>query len=384
MTTRLRVALDALPLQVRSAGVAAYVRELTRALAALDAAPELQLFGLSWPAPPPHDAEGRAWPGGVNVVASPRYPLVMGAPVAALPRLVDCAAVLGAIDVFHATAYAVPRARHTPVVLTVHDLTLLRAPELGTPALCRSVRRAAALVGEARLVIADSEATRRDLLAFTGVRAESTRVVPLGVGGAFRPQPPEAARAHVAAHLGVADRFLLHVGTLEPRKNLPFLIDACARLWRDGRLTHRLVLAGAPGWGAAAVTEAIERHAAERFVIRLGQVAAADLPILYAAADGVVVPSRDEGFGLSLLEGMACGTPVVAADAGALPEVAGDAALVVDPADADAWADAIARVLADQDLAARLRTAGPARAAQFTWARCARETLAVYEEAVRT
>ncbi len=383
MTTRLRVALDALPLQVRSAGIAAYVRELTRALAALDPAPDVRLFGLSWPAPPPRETDGRAWPAGVGVVTSPRYPLVMGTPIAGLPRLVDCAAVLGSIDVFHATAYAVPRARRTPVVLTVHDLTLLRFPELGTPALRRSVQRAAALVGEARLIIADSQATRRDLLALTCARADAIRVVPLGVNGAFHPQPPDAARASVAARLGVTDRYLLHVGTIEPRKNLPLLIDACARLWRGGRLAHRLVLAGASGWGAAAVANAIERHAAQPFVIQLGRVADADLPALYAAAEAVVVPSRNEGFGLPLLEAMACGAPVIAADAGALPEVAGDAALLVDPTDAAAWSETIGRLAADPELAARLRTGGPIRAAAFTWERCARETYAVYEEARR-
>ena len=379
MTAPLRVALDALPLQVRSAGIAAYVRELTRALAALDASAALRLFGMSWPAPRPADADGRAWPAGVDVVTSPTYPLVMG--FGALPRLLACESAVGDIDVFHATAYAIPRARRVPVVVTVHDLTLLRHPELGTPALRRSVQRGAARIGDARLVIADSHATRGDLLALTAARAEAIRVVPLGVGAAFRPQPADAARAQVAARFDVAEPYLLHVGTLEPRKNLPLLIDACARLRRAGRLAHRLVLAGAPGWGAAAVAEAIARHGAESFVVRLGRVDDADLPSLYAGAAAVVVPSRNEGFGLPLLEAMACGAPALAAAAGALPEVAGDAALLIDPSEPDAWADAIARVLSDPDLAARLRAAGPVRAAPFTWTRCARETLTVYEEA---
>jgi glycosyltransferase involved in cell wall biosynthesis len=206
--------------------------------------------------------------------------------------------------------------------------------------------------------------------------------VPLGVSDGFQPLPRDRARSLVAGHHGLAQPYLLHLGTLEPRKNLPLLIDACAPLWHGGSLTHRLVLAGAPGWGAAAVEQAIARHGVARWVVRPGTVPDSHLPALYRAADAVLLPSLGEGFGLPLLEAMACGVPVIAADAGALPEVAGDAGLLVDPRDPPAWAAAIARLLADQDLAARLRLAGPARAAEFTWERCARETLAVYREAV--
>jgi len=378
MATPLRIALDGLPLQVRSAGVASYVRGLVGGLAALDADLELRLVGLPWPAPAPRDA---GWPAGVRAAPALGYPLAMGTPLP-LPRLLSAEAAFGDADLFHATAYAMPRARRTPVVLTVHDLTLLRLPEVGTAALRRSVRRAAAEAGAARLVIADSEATRRDLIELAGVAPAAIRVVPLGVGAEFRPQPVAAARAAVTTRFGLTEPYLLHLGTVEPRKNLPLLVEACARLWREGRLTHRLVLAGPPGWGSAALEASIARHGVGDRVRRLGRVADAERPALYGAADAVLIPSVYEGFGLPLLEAMACGAPAVASDAGALPEVAGDAALLLDPRDAQAWAEAIAALLGDPALAARLRTAGPPRAAAFTWARCARETLAVYREAV--
>lgn len=361
MATPLRIGIDALPLQVRSAGVARYVRALLDGLRGR-AGVAIRPFGLPrpWPAPEAGGAAG-----------SPLYPLVMGI---GLPRLAPLEAALAEVDVFHATAYAMPRRRRVPVVLTVHDLTLLRAPELGTPALRRSVRRAAARAAEARLVIADSEATRRDLIELAALPAARIRVVPLGVDAAFRPVAPPPGRRPAP--------YLLHVGTIEPRKNLPRLIEACAPLWRGGALRQRLVLAGAPGWGSAAVEAAIARHGAGDWVVRLGRVADADLPALYAGADAVLVPSLYEGFGLPLLEALACGAPVIAAAAGALPEVAGDAALLVDPRDAGAWGAAITHLLSDPDLAARLRAAGPRRAAPFTWTRCAEQTLAVYREAL--
>lgn len=369
-----RIAIDGWPLQARSAGVAVYVGELVRALAAVAPTIEWTLFGAAAaPAAAPIGAARwrRAW----------RYPLVMGVPPG-VPRLATLEAVLGAVDCFHATAYAVPRARRVPVVLTVHDLTLLRHPELGTPALRRTVGAVARHAAEARLVIADSRATADDLIALCGVPAARIRVVPLGVAAAFQPLPRDAARAHVARRFGLDAPYLLHVGTLEPRKNLPRLIAACAGLWRGGALTQRLVLAGADGWGTAAVARAIAAAGTAARVTRLGRVDAADLPALYAAADALVFPSLYEGFGLPVLEAMACATPVLTSRAGALPEVAGDAALLVDPGDHAALADAVRRIAGDRDLRARLAAAGPPRAAAFTWARTAQETLAVYREAM--
>ncbi|MFN8641670.1 MAG: glycosyltransferase family 1 protein [Candidatus Binatia bacterium] len=306
-----RIALDGWPLQVRSAGVAVYVAELVRALAA--AAPTVDWTLLGWrglAVPPAPDGARwrRAW----------RYPLVMGVPPG-VPRLAGVETLIDDADAFHATAYALPRARRTPLVLTVHDLALLRYPGLGTPALRRTLAAVSRRAAEARLVIADSRATADDVVALCGVPAARVRVVPLGVAPAFAPQPEASARAHVARRFGLDAPYLLHVGTLEPRKNLPRLIAACAALWRGGALAQPLVLAGADGWGADAVARAVAEIRGARRVIRLGRVAAVDLPPLYAAADALLFPSLYEGFGLPALEAMACGTPVLAGRAGALP-----------------------------------------------------------------
>jgi glycosyltransferase involved in cell wall biosynthesis len=375
-----RVGLDALPLQVRSGGVATYTRALVHALAEVRPPLEMVLFGL--PRPLPAGDGDSAWPATVHQRRSPRYPLVLGQPGGCIPRLLRLEQVLPDLDCFHATAYAVPRTRRTPVVLTVHDLTLLRAPELGTAALRRTVRGVAAAARSARRVIADSETTRHDLVVRCGVAAARIRVVPLGVGQAFRPQPIAAAQAQVATRLGIDRPYLLHVGTLEPRKNLPALVRAWSALRAARADAPLLVLAGTPGWGAAAVAQAVAASAAPGDVRLLGRVGDADLPALYAAAEALVFPSLYEGFGLPLLEAMACGTPVIASRGGALPEVAGDAALLVDATDAGALAAAIARVVDDGALRAHLRASGLERARAFTWTACAAATLAVYEEAV--
>ncbi|MFN8642850.1 MAG: glycosyltransferase [Candidatus Binatia bacterium] len=336
---------------------------------------------MPWPAPLPRDADGRAWPTNVGVVTSPRYPLVMGTPFAA-PRLLACESVLGAVDVFHGTAYALPRTRRAATVLTVHDLTLLRFPELGTPALRRSVQLAAARAGEARLVIADSQATRRDLIALAGVRAQAIRAVPLGVDAAFRPMPAAAARTQVAARLGIGEPYLLHVGTLEPRKNLPLLIDAApplarracrasagarqsAGLGRDGGGGRDRPPRGrAPGDPPRTRRRRRPAGPLRRCRCRAGPVAQRGLR-----------PAAARGAGLRR---------------------AGDRRRRRRPARGrrrrrvarrpDRRRGLVGRDrprFADAGLAARLlRAAGPPRAAQFTWQRCARETLAVYEEAV--
>lgn len=379
------IALDGLPLQVRSAGIGQYTAALVGAMARRRPDLRFVLFGMTELA----RIGVRAAPGAAPLSMAPNirwrrstvYPLVTGYPLP-LPRLVPLRPVLGRVDLYHATNYAAPRTAGVPLVVTVHDLTLLREPALGTPALRRLVARAAQAARTARRVIADSEATRRDVLELLGLPPDRVHAVPLGCDPRFTPGERAEAREVVARAFGIDAPFVLHVGTIEPRKNLDRLIAAFGRARDAERLPHRLVLAGAPGWGIAPVQAAIARERLGAVVQLTGAVSADQLLALYRAADLFVFPSRYEGFGLPALEAMACGAPVVAASTGALPEVVGEAALSVDPRDTDALAAAIARALTDADLRARLRVAGPERAARFSWERCAAETLAVYEEAL--
>jgi glycosyltransferase involved in cell wall biosynthesis len=373
-----RVVLDGLPLQVRSAGIAVYTDQLVRSLAALRPDVELVLLGLRGLA---RAALDETWPPNVRRLDSIAYPLVMGYPPINVPRLLTLERIAGAADLFHATNYACPRAERTPMVVTVHDLTLLRRPELGTPALRRLVGRVRDSARAARLVIADSESTRRDLVELAGVDSGKVRVVALAPDPGLGPMDAATARERVQRSFAIAGPYLLHVGTIEPRKNLPVLIRAYARLRRERGIGHALVLAGGLGWGHREPLDLIGELGLAEHVRVPGRVSADDLRALYGAADLFVSPSLYEGFGLTLLEAMASGVPAVAASAGSLPEVAGAAAVLVEPRDEQALADAIARVLGDPALADAMRARGRARARLFSWERCGRETLQVYEEA---
>ncbi|MFN8535182.1 MAG: glycosyltransferase family 1 protein [Dehalococcoidia bacterium] len=282
-------------------------------------------------------------------------------------------------DLLHVPGFDAPVRPPCPVVLTVHDLIGAIFPE-NLPLVSRLywARWLPFTLRFAQAIVADSEATRRDILRLTKVGAPIT-VVPLGVDPSFAPADPQSVSA-LRARYGLSGPFLLYVGTLEPRKGIDTLVDALALL--EGRLP--LVLAGQRGWYWDRVASRIARHGLADRVVRLDYVPDADLPALYSAAEVFVYPSRYEGFGLPVLEAMACGAPVVTTTAASLPEVAGEAAVLAAPDDAATLAASIARLLDDRTLAAALAGRGQARAATFTWERTARATLAVYEAVLRS
>lgn len=382
-----RVVLDGLPLQVRSAGIATYTAGLVRTVAALAPDVEFVLLGMLPAGLKILRAQAAAEqllldrPANLRHWGSLLFPFVMGYPAPGA-RLLALESVVGKCDVFHGTNYALPRGCRARRVVTIHDLALLRSPQLGTDALSRFVRRTARSAAEADGIIADSESTRRDLIELLGLPAQKLRVIYPGFDPAFQVLPEEAARDRVCQRFGLSGPYILHVGTLEPRKNLEMLVKAYARLRRERQIPHRLVLVGARGWKYESLFHCIDRLDSPDAVCYLGPVPASDLPALYNAAELFVYPSLYEGFGLPPLEALACGTPVVTSNISSLPEVVGDAACLVDPSDEPGLASAIAGILGDAELRRRMRERGLAQARRFSWERCARETLALYRELV--
>jgi glycosyltransferase involved in cell wall biosynthesis len=259
-------------------------------------------------------------------------------------------------------------------VVTFHDAAGARVP--GAAARTRlALRLGLRAIRRAARVIADSDAARRDFLELVDYPPERVRVVHLGVDRAFG---PSADGAECRRRYALDDGYLLHVGHTQPYMNVEGALGALARLVRECGVDARLVKVGTPFTGEQQAL--IDRLGVRGRVAHLGRVPAADLPAIYAGAGVLLYPARHAGFGLPPLEAMACGTPVVASERGALPEILGDAALTADPEDHAAIARHAARLLTDPALRARQRARGLERAGHYDWARTAARTLAVYRE----
>jgi glycosyltransferase involved in cell wall biosynthesis len=282
------------------------------------------------------------------------------------------------IDVFHGPDARIPRLGKVPLVATVHDVFSLDSEEWADEGFREKKKKVYAdLAARARFLLFVSSHSRDRFLAHIPVEAERVRVVPEGVDASFG-KIDAASAAAARVRLGVPPEYLLFVGQLAARKNAVRVLEAVARL---PATAPPLVLAGPRKHGWEEVRDAYHRLGLGPRAQFLGHVAEGDLAPLYAGARALVFPSLDEGFGLPVLEAFACGTPVLASTAGALPETAGGGALLVDPLSVDAIADGLSRILGDEALRAGLVAKGRARAAELSWDETARRTLAVYKEA---
>jgi glycosyltransferase involved in cell wall biosynthesis len=290
------------------------------------------------------------------------------------------ARLLGRCDLLHGLAFALPLAWTGRAVVTVLDLSFLRHPRAFnrgnrlylTVSTILAVRRA-------DRVLTISEHGRREVIQLLGASQDRVTATYCAADEQFRPLPAAEVEAF-RRRRGLPDPFILYLGTLEPRKNVVTLLHAYARLRGEWQRAPKLVLAGSPGWLYEEVFSTIERLGLRDHVRLPGFVTADEQPLWYNAAAVFAYPSLYEGFGLPPLEAMACGIPVVASDASSLPEVVGEAGLLVPPRDDVALAASLRRVLGDDALASHLRRAGLERAAQFSWRRMALETLRCYDE----
>lgn len=290
-----------------------------------------------------------------------------------------------AARLLHVPYFAPPLVAHAPVIATIHDLIQLVYPAYAGSLAVRLYNRLVALgARRCAALLADSEASRRDILRLLHVPPERVRVVYLAASSRFRPCEDRQALAAIRTKYGLPERYILYLGGLDVRKNVPALLRAYARLPQTLRREQRLCLAivGRPRSDAPLrfppLEPEIARLGIENEVRLLGWVPEDDKPLLYAAAALFAFPSLYEGFGLDPLEALACGTPVVCSNRTSLPEVVGNAGLLVDPADEHAFAAAIEQVLTSPALAAELAARGPRRAACFSWEHTAREVAETY------
>ena len=365
----MRVCVDCQAAWTQGAGVGRAVRGLARHLPAARGADEVVLFSFADeraqdPGPrgpdervagfPPGRWTRRAW----RVLDAPPFDWLAGP-----------------ADVYHFPNFVRPPLVRGSSVVTIYDVAFLRCPDTLEPRNLAHLRaRVPAAARRADALIAISASAARSLAEGLGIPPERIFTVPPGVDPAFAP-PPRARVDRLRKELGLVRPYVLFVGTVEPRKNLPFLFDVFDAL--DG-FDGELVVAGALGWKHAPVLErarSARRASAIRFLGRLEDDA---LGALYGGAEVFLFPSLDEGFGLPPLEAMACGAPVVAAAAGALPEVLGEAASVLPTSDPSAWGHAVRTLLDDSAERQRRVEAGRARSAEYTWERSAERTWAVY------
>lgn len=371
-----RIAIDYTPAFEQSGGIGRYVRELTAALAGLDDANAYRLFvaGAAARALPPAPAANFQWR---PTAITPRW-LARIWHRARLPLPVE--AFTGAVNLFHATDFALPSTLPTTrTLLTVHDLSFVRVPEAASPPLKayldavvpRSIKRA-------DHILADSQATKNDLIDLYKTPADKITVLYSGVDQRFRRVSEQRILNSTRSKYGLADfSFVLSVGTVQPRKNYSRVIRALAELRATGH-DLRYAIAGAKGWLEEEMQQTIAISEMEDYVHLLGQVDDEDLPALYSASRMLLTPSLYEGFGLPILEAMACGAPVITSNISSLPEVAGDAAVLVDPVDAAAIRDAIALVESDAALREQLIKQGYRQTEKFSWQRSAAQLLSVY------
>ncbi len=376
-STKLRtIGIDYTPAYEQGGGIGRYVRELVKALALI--APREDVYRLfvagadksSLPATPSNHFEWHpsritpAWFARLWHRANIPLPVEM---------------FTGALDIYHATDFVLPPThKKTRTLLTVHDLSFVRVPETAQPSLKAYLDRVVPKsVQRADHIVADSTATKEDLIALYNTPPDKITVLLSGVESRFHPITDISIKETLQKKYYFNRPYIFAVGTVQPRKNYERLIQAVAQVRAQGTEID-LVISGGKGWLDHPIFKSIDDLNMKDHVHLIGYADDADLPALYSFATVVATPSLYEGFGLPVLEGMACGTPVLTANISSLPEVAGDGAVLIDPYNVDEMAQGLHQLIHDDTLRGSLRTRGLKRATELTWERSARQLLGIY------
>jgi glycosyltransferase involved in cell wall biosynthesis len=364
-----RVAIDARKLH--DFGIGTYIRNLLRQLARIDRETDYVLLT------PEADLE-------VAAQLGPNFRTVLEpSPNYSLREQIHVPWVLRRErpDVYHAPHYILPAAIGCRSVVTIHDCIHLMFPQYLPNKAAYAYARASMWMAVTRsdCILTVSEASKRDILHFFNVAPEKIVVISNAIDDHFWLTPPDEEVSRVKQRYQLDHQFVLYVGNIKPHKNLVRLIEAFDRLRRSGFEDLKLLIIGDEISKLPALRRAVHSHKLHKHVRFLGYVSDDTLRVLYRLASVFVFPSLYEGFGLPPLEAMASGTPVVTSNQSSMPEVSGDAAVLVDPYDVESIVDGIRRVLSDSALAANLRRRGPERAREFSWAHSVEKTRAVYQ-----
>jgi glycosyltransferase involved in cell wall biosynthesis len=377
-----KIGIDYTPAYEQGAGIGRLVRDLIAALGQIDTTNDYRLFvsGASAGRLPAAPAPNFTWK---PTRITPRWlARIWQRTQLSLPVEV----FVGNVDLFHATNFTLPPTLpKTKTIVTVHDLSFVRVPDAASPRLKKYldvvVPRS---VHAANHVIADSQATKDDLIAFYDLNPNKITVLLSGIDSRYQINKSHESVLTIRKKYGVPNTaYLFSVGTIQPRKNYSRVIHAL-QILRNKGYELDFVIAGGKGWLEDEMYQTIAETGLREHIHLIGFADDEDLPTLYSGAACVTFPSLYEGFGFPVLEGMACGTPVVTSNVSSLPEVAGDAALLVDPHDVDAIADAIRRILDDSALRKTLIERGIAQAAKFTWEDSARQLCQIYKNVLAT
>jgi alpha-1,3-rhamnosyl/mannosyltransferase len=379
-----RIGLDGIPLLTRKTGIGKYTYELARALKCLPEAPEVRmLYGIHWP---------RFFRNRLNFRNNiPSGGTAETQKIRWLPEpLKKCLKQQATTiefkfsrpDLFHATNY-IAESYNVPTVVTIHDLSFLRYPETHPIERIRWLsENLARSLQNAKKIIADSEFTKKEAISFLGVDERRVKVIHLGVDSAFRPRGNNEIAPALKSFGLEPGKYLLSVGTLEPRKNLMSLLHAYEKLAEPLKNRWPLVIVGMRGWKESAVSSKIERMTQNGRLRALGFVPQEQLPLIYSGAALFIYPSIYEGFGLPPLEAMASGVPTIVSNRSSLPEIVEKAGLLIEPEDIDAIARAFESLIENPDLRLQMIEKGLIHAKRFTWRNCAEQTYGVYLEAL--
>jgi alpha-1,3-rhamnosyl/mannosyltransferase len=375
----MRIGIDGLPLSEPKTGVGHYTFELARALALYSPPDEFELISPRPFLSTSENAVEEALPSNLRTVEAQVGPISRRWFLFGLPRYIR----QQRLTLFHGTNYEVPLRKICPTILTIHDLSLLlHANTHEAPRVRRARSRLPLMARAATLIVTPTESVRHEICEHLKVALNRVVSVPEAPRSIFYPQNA-AATLPTRKRLGIEGDFLLFVGTLEPRKNLPTLIRAFRQILRETNASLQLVIAGKKGWLIDDFFAQVNESELKDKIIFTGYLPDKDLRALYSSCSAFVYPSLYEGFGLPPLEAMACGAPVIASRIPSITEVVGDEALLVNPTNERELAREVICLLQDESLRQRMARGGLQRAARFSWQRTAQLMRDVYEEAIK-